>query len=346
MSETPKSQRTFSLDWLVQGVLTKVGDTFDRLTGRGWKPSSSLATSELISRLKALMDAEVRSNGDNRKFVPHNIQLKMQWDKFSTDSDEGLRKLEIELLSAVVDHINDRRYFTYAPISLQVKPDYFTSGVKLLVSFDKTDSDESEAEIHVSVPGSSTVHEQELMAPETPQTILRFSFSIDDTDIEKVLSIKSGGRIGFGRTKENDLMLADDSVSKYHGSIMLDTESKLLISDTGSTNGIFINGLRIPYGKAVVLQPEDTFTVGSVSVKVEKLSAEIETENPAIDSQAPDQVKGDVKVMRPQLGPEPEAGGEAEGDGSTDPEVGNSESHTAPEAGPDTEADRSEGSES
>ncbi|MEO8648292.1 MAG: FHA domain-containing protein [Acidobacteriota bacterium] len=280
MPETPKSLRTFSLDWLVQGVLTKVGDTFDRLTGRGWKPSSSLATSELIGRLKTLVDAEVRQNGDNRKFVPHNIKLKMQWDKFSTDSDEGLRKLEIELLSAVVDHINDKRYYTYAPISLQVKPDYFTSGVKLLVSFDKTDSDEGEAEIHVSVPGSSPALEHQSIPPEAVHTTLRFSFGIDGKDIEKVLSIKTGGRIGFGRTKENDLMIADDSVSKYHGSVMLDSESKLMISDTGSTNGILINGSRIPYGKAVVLRPEDSLTIGAVEVSFETLAAKVGTEVP------------------------------------------------------------------
>ena len=83
----------FSIDWLVKGTLTKVGDIFDRFTGRGWKPSSSLATSELIERMKSLMDAEVREDEHGRRYVPHNIQLKMQWDKFSTDSDDALRKL-------------------------------------------------------------------------------------------------------------------------------------------------------------------------------------------------------------------------------------------------------------
>ena len=52
----------FSIDWLVKGTLTKIGDVFDRLTGRGWKPSSSLATSGLIERMKSLMDAEIRED--------------------------------------------------------------------------------------------------------------------------------------------------------------------------------------------------------------------------------------------------------------------------------------------
>ncbi|HNU08401.1 MAG TPA: hypothetical protein PKO33_11595, partial [Pyrinomonadaceae bacterium] len=142
------TDKKFSTDWLMRGVLTKVGDAFDRLTGRGYRPSSSLATSELIEKLKKLLDHEVRDG----KFVPHNIKLKMQWDKFSTDSDDALQRLENELKIAIIDHINDRRYHTYAPIRLQVKPDYFTDGVKLLVSFDKFDEEEREVALNFTVP--------------------------------------------------------------------------------------------------------------------------------------------------------------------------------------------------
>jgi len=110
----------------MRGVLTKLGDTFDRLTGRRWTPSSSLATSELIEKLKKLLDTEVKDLGAKGKFVPHNIKLKMQWDKFSTDSEEAITRLENELKIATIDHINDNRYHTYAPIHLEITPDYFT----------------------------------------------------------------------------------------------------------------------------------------------------------------------------------------------------------------------------
>src|SRR5687767_11726595 len=143
MPDNPQApKKSITPDWLVQGALTKIGDTFDRLTGRRWRPSSSLATSGLIERMKSLLDAEAQPDEEGRKFVPHNIKLKMQWDKFSTDSEDGLRKLEHELLTAAVDHINDQRYYTHAPLKLEVKPDYFTQGVKLFVSFDKGDGEE------------------------------------------------------------------------------------------------------------------------------------------------------------------------------------------------------------
>ena len=136
MQNAPQTtKKGISADWLVRGVLTKIGDIFDRLTGRGYKPSSSLATSELIERLKFLLDSEAEEE-DGRTFVPHNVKLKMQWDKFSTDSTESLRELENEFLVAAIDHINDKRYYTNAPFHVEAKPDYFTQGVKLFVSFD------------------------------------------------------------------------------------------------------------------------------------------------------------------------------------------------------------------
>ena len=52
----------------------------------------------LIERLKKLLDAEVKDSGEQGKFVPHNLKLKMQWDKFSTDSEAGLGKLREEML--------------------------------------------------------------------------------------------------------------------------------------------------------------------------------------------------------------------------------------------------------
>ncbi|MGI8813459.1 MAG: FHA domain-containing protein [Pyrinomonadaceae bacterium] len=265
MSETPQSpKQSVTPDWLVQGVLAKVGDIFDRLLGRGWKPSSTLATSELIERLKALLDSEVRENAANAKFVPHNIKLKMQWDKFSTDSEDALRKLENELLAAAVDHINDRRYYTHAPLSIEVKPDYFTSGVKLYVSFDKFVDDGGEAEMGVDMPG--VIREQPPDLPLAKTSKLSFEFTDSRSAIGRSRWIRQGKRLSVGRTKENDIVIDDASVSKVHASITINALGRLAIADTGSTNGTFVNGVRIAYGKAVEIDCADLVKFGSVDV--------------------------------------------------------------------------------
>src|SRR5580765_7671021 len=118
--KAPVSKKGFTAEWLMRGALTKIGDTIDRLTGRRWIPSSSLATSELVARIKKLLDEEAKEVPGKGIVVPHNSKLKMQWDKFSTDADDALEKLEYELLAAAADHINDSLYYTYAPLRIEV----------------------------------------------------------------------------------------------------------------------------------------------------------------------------------------------------------------------------------
>ncbi len=272
------TKKSVSADWLVRGVLTKIGETFDRLTGRNWKPSSSLATSELNDRLKKLLDSEVRDLGEKGKFVPHNIKLKMQWDKFSTDAENALEKLKYELLTAAIDHINDMRYHTYAPMSLEIKTDYFTEGVKLLASFDKFAEDEREAAVNVTVPDLKNVvvaPPAEIAAePETEIYTVEFTVQGKTKRVEFAFAEKQ--RRSIGRTKENDLQIDDQSISKIHAALVLNSERQLMVADTGSTNGTFINDKRIAYGKAIIINAGDKLKFGNVEIALEHVPKAVE----------------------------------------------------------------------
>jgi pSer/pThr/pTyr-binding forkhead associated (FHA) protein len=80
-------------------------------------------------------------------------------------------------------------------------------------------------------------------------------------------------RKSVGRTKENDIAIDDSSVSKLHASLMVDPNDCLIVADTGSTNGTFVNGRRIAYGKAVVLTTADKVKFGSVEVTFEPVDS-------------------------------------------------------------------------
>ncbi len=269
---TTATKKTFSFDWLIRGVLTKFGDIFDTLTGRRWKPSSSLATSELTEKLKKLLDLEVKDLGGKGKFVPHNLKLKMQWDKFSTDSEKALKPLQNELLIAAIDHINDNRYQTYEPINLEVKPDYFTEGVKLIASFDKLGSEENEVAVNVTVPEIKVGNYAPEPIAEIEQTKEFFTaeFSINGKPKSVDLEFTNGMRRNVGRNNQNDLAIDDASVSKIHAALVLNKEDQLQIADTGSTNGTFINDQRISYGKAITISDADKIKFGTVEVSFKR----------------------------------------------------------------------------
>lgn len=278
--ENNSTKKKTSIDWLMRGVLTKVGDTFDRLTGRRWKPSSSLATSELIEKLKKLLDLEAKDLGSKGKFVPHNIKLKMQWDKFSTDSESGIQKLENELKIAAIDHINDNRYHTYAPLKLEITPDYFTEGVKMLVGFDKFDKEKGEVSINVTVPQIKVGDYlpellPELKIEEDVETFIA-SFTLHGKLKQLELTFKGKQRRSVGRTGVNDLSIEDSSISKMHAALVLNSEKQLMVADTGSTNGTFINDKRIAYGRAFPVASGDRVKFGNIEVSFEYIPREVE----------------------------------------------------------------------
>lgn len=270
----PVAKKHFTADWLMQGALTRIGDTFDRLTGRRWTPSSSLATSGLIERLIRLIDNEAIEVSGKGTVVPHNIRLKIQWDKFSTDGEESMEKLEDELLIAAADHINDRLYYTYAPLHIEVKQDYFVEGVKLFASFDKFVAEDHEAELDVTVPSIKLNREQTNVSEDrTDASSVTYvaRCEINGVKREKKLSFDQSTRHSVGRTGTNDLILDDASVSKIHASLVADADGNLSVADTGSTNGTFINSTRIAYGKAVRLVEGDSVKFGSIEVVFERV---------------------------------------------------------------------------
>ncbi|KXK06891.1 MAG: FHA domain-containing protein [Acidobacteria bacterium OLB17] len=280
--DSPANPKPMSIDSLLRGVLAKLGDIFDGFTGRQRKPTSGLATSSLIERLKAILDSEAREVLGKGKVVPYSITLKMQWDKFETDDPAIIEALENELFVAAMDHINDQRYYTAAPFSVVVKPDYFTEGIRFIASFDPaSDKDEDEKEIQLAMPslavdpGSGTsdpVKDSEGMEqPASGPTafICAARFTLAGFENEVKIRVPAPGRVSVGRTAESMLRIEDDSVSKHHATLAVSETGELAVADTGSTNGTKVNGEKIAYGAAVAVKNDDVVTFGAVDVKFE-----------------------------------------------------------------------------
>ena len=277
----PTSKKPSTADWLFRGLLTKLGDTVDRFTGRRWVPSSSLATSELIERLKKLLDAEARHVPGKGLVIPHQISLRMQWDKFSDDSEQNIDILRENLLTAAADHINDSLYYTLAPLALDVRTDYFTDGVKLAVSFDKFDSDADGVEMNFTIPSMKISDLPKTVKEAEPSNrgYLTASYAVNGNVVNAKIDLPANGRISVGRTAENALVLDDPSVSKTHASIVDVAGSGLAVADTGSTNGTFVNDERLAYGKAVTFGPADRLKFGSIEVVIDRVQPVADAEN-------------------------------------------------------------------
>ena len=71
----------------------------------------------------------------------------------------------------------------------------------------------------------------------------------------------------LGRTNNNDVVIRDTSVSRFHAYLKPAEGGGFLIQDAGSTNGTTVNGSAVPargHGPPVQLKPGDDVRIGQV----------------------------------------------------------------------------------
>jgi len=268
--EVVKKKREEALpERLLRRVLEGMGSVVDRRLGRTVDPRSGLTTSKLIERMKRLIDERVRDEGNKGRIAPHHMVLKVEWGTHSEAPPEILGDLKNEVLAAAIDHINDHRYRTLAPVTVDAEVDIFTTGISVDPNFGefeddlrRQDEEMRAAKLGVPIPGA---------APPMPdiQVIARVTLPSGTREIP--LIFKPGGRrLNVGRASDNDLSLNDTSVSKIHAALLMTTEGALLVADTGSTNGTYLNGRRISYGESRLIEDGDVVGFGDVEVRLRK----------------------------------------------------------------------------
>jgi len=254
---------------LLRRVLEGMGDVVDRRFGRTVEPRSGLTTSKLIERMKRLIDERVRNEGNKGRIAPHHLLLKVEWGTHSEAPPEILDDLKNEVLAAAIDHINDHRYRTLGPVNVEVEVDIFTTGISVDPTFgefeeDLRRQDEERRATKMGVPIPSA-------APPMPDIQVVARITQQNGTREVPLVFRPGGkRLNVGRASDNELTLNDASVSKIHAALLMTGEGTLLVADTGSTNGTFVNGRRIAYGESRVLEDGDVIGFGDVEVRFRK----------------------------------------------------------------------------
>lgn len=254
---------------ILRRVLEGMGSVVDRRLGRTVEPRSGLTTSKLIERMKRLIDERVRDEGRKGRIAPHHLVLKVEWGTHSEAPPEILHDLKNEVLAAAIDHINDHRYRTLAPVSVEAEVDIFTTGISVDPNFGefeadlrRQDEERRVAKSGVAIPGT---------APTMPDIQVIARITTQNGTREIPLVFKPGGkRLNVGRASDNDLAINHTSVSKIHAALLMTAEGTLLVADTGSTNGTYINGRRIAYGESRLLEDGDVVGFGDVEVRLRK----------------------------------------------------------------------------
>ena len=85
--------------------------------------------------MNRMIDERVRNEKGQGRIAPHHLKLKIEWGTHSETPPEVTRRLETEILAAAIDHINDNRYRTMAPVKIETDVDIFTKGISVDPTF-------------------------------------------------------------------------------------------------------------------------------------------------------------------------------------------------------------------
>ncbi len=270
--QNPSKRRrdTILPERLMRRVLEGVGDVVDRQLGRTVDPKTGLTTDQLINRMNRLIDERVREEKGRGRIAPHHLKLKMEWGTHSETPPEVTSRLETEILAAAIDHINDNRYRTLAPVKIETDVDIFTSGISVDPTFGEFEEELQRQDLERKL-GTAKKGARKEAKPEV-QVSARVTLPEGSREIE--LSFVAGGRrLSVGRGTDNNLYLNHSSVSKIHAALKVASDGTLLVADTGSTNGTHINGARIAYGDARPIADGDVVAFGEVEVRFRKVDS-------------------------------------------------------------------------
>jgi hypothetical protein len=274
MSKDNEKKRDEALvERLMRRVFEGMGAVVDRKLGREAETQTGFTTTRLIERMKHLIDERTREGDDGRRIAPHLFKLKIEWGTHSEAPPEYIKELEHEVLAGAIDYINDRRLRTLAPIKVETTVDIFTTGIAVDPTYGEFEEElkqQDEAARHAKEVKGIPIPKALSPTP-SPDVAVTARVTLPGGPKEKVLMFRPGGRrLNVGRVSDNDLHLDHQSVSKIHAAILMNREGTLLVADTGSTNGTFVNGRRISYGEARQIEAGDVVSFGDVEVRFRK----------------------------------------------------------------------------
>jgi pSer/pThr/pTyr-binding forkhead associated (FHA) protein len=266
---SPKPKRdTILPERLMRRVLEGVGEVVDRKLGRTVDPKSGLTTDQIIARMNQRIDAKARIEKGQGRIAPHHLKLKVEWGTHSETPPEVMKRLESEVLAAAIDHINDNRYRTLAPVEIETDVDIFTTGIAVEPTFGEFEEELQRQDLEKKLgPGIKAPQPEKAEVP----MIARITLPTGPKDVELTF-IAAGRRLNVGRGTDNGLHLNHASVSKVHAVLKMDAGQNLYVADTGSTNGTHINGMRIPYGEARPIAEGDVVAFGEIEVRFRRVN--------------------------------------------------------------------------
>jgi hypothetical protein len=248
-------------------VLGRIGSSVDDKLAAGDARSSVRRVGVLAAAIEGAVEAHVRPDSRGiRRLAPDRFEILLTYEEDVKLADSDRRALAAELAATAYEYIVNHRYETLARVYVEVGCDIFARGAHVTASFSPAPGETGSGAVRDVRP----VAAGEVKAPKSAEADYQL-VGPGGKPVVRVRLEPGGEPVTVGRAAGNRLVVDHESVSKFHATIALTRDNRLVVADLGSTNGTFVNDERTPIEGPRVLAPGDTIVVGEVGYEIQKL---------------------------------------------------------------------------
>ena len=235
----------------VRKFFEKLGGAIDFTLRRPSSPQIKTDVTALIHPLENAIEAKLRHEG-SRVIAPNLIELRYDYETYQQLTGKRRVFLERELRLSVYEYIHNRRYTTLGDVEVKLAYDMFTRKMSIKARF----------------PDETVAVASETATPNTaPLKPAKFTITLRAKAFE--IRAESDTRITVGRTHDNALIIENSSVSSVHAAFTTSANGTIFVSDLGSSNGTFVNGVQIVMGEKTIVKSGDRLRLGDIEVTLE-----------------------------------------------------------------------------
>ncbi len=262
-----KSEFTNRFEYYLRRFFERVGGALDFALRRPLNPQARTDLTALLPQVEQAIEAKLRHEA-GKILAPNLVELRYDYETYGQMTQARVDFLQRELQACLYEYVVNHRYATLDKIRVKLTFDVFTRKLMIKAEFpdeaQTPDEAKDKAALQVGQSGQSIAQSQSKTCTVILRAVDRQLFG----DLRAQLT-SGGARVGVGRSHDNPLCLSDSTVSSFHAAFTLAPNAALWLTDLGSSNGTFVNEVRLTEGDKAIVRDGDKLGFGEVELKLE-----------------------------------------------------------------------------
>jgi pSer/pThr/pTyr-binding forkhead associated (FHA) protein len=268
MTVPEKNEFSNRIEYYLRRFFERVGGALDFALRRPLNPQARTDLSSLLPQVEQAIEAKLRREGA-RIIAPNLIELRYDYETYGQMTDARREYLQKELQASLYEYVVNHRYTTLDKLQVKLAFDVFTRKLTIIASF----PDEAIAKQAAPNPGQAALPAAKLTVAKTQDATKNCALTLRAIDRQLFSNLhvqlnNNDARAGIGRSHDNALCLNDSTVSSFHAAFTLTPNGTLWLTDLGSSNGTFVNDVRLGEGDKVIVRAGDKLRFGDVDFEL------------------------------------------------------------------------------